>query len=155
MMTFLLSNSQRRYLESIKKGTVKRTPKTQVQRNMECAIRKKLRQPMKDLTLMFETLTLTELKFYEKDYFDLAVPLMRAIQNSQLKKHFWKTMRYRRLSDALEAAGKRHDYKRLVTDEKYRQRMIDWLAKNGVRSWEPMLEEEKEFYEKIKSADEN
>ena len=150
----MLSNAQRRYLESIKKGTVKRTPKSQVQRNMECAIRKKLRQPMKDLTLMFETLTLSELKFYEEDYFELAVPLMRAIQNSHLKTHFWGIMRYTRLSNALEAAGKRHDYRRLVTDEKYRQRMIDWLDKNGVKPWEPMLEEQKEFYEKIKSADE-
>lgn len=110
---------------------------------------------MRDLTLIFETLTLAELKFYEEDYFNLFYPMMRTIQQTHFKTRYWESKHYTRLSDALEASGKRHSYKRLATDAGYRQRMIDWLAAHGVKKWEPCptLEEEREFLEKIREEE--
>jgi len=150
-VTFLLNNAEREYLKRIKKGVERLKPKPQVHRNLESKIRNKVRQPMKDLTLIFETFTPTELHFYKEDWFDFALPLVKALSDFEHKAWFWEDIRTSYLALALEKAGKRYDYKRLVTNEKYRQHIIDWLVKNGLEFWKPpSTEEQKRRWEKLK-----
>jgi hypothetical protein len=148
-VTFLLSNAERTYLENTKKKKIHRNPKSQVQRNLETKIRKKIRQPMRDLALIFETLTPSELHFFKEDYVEFAIPLLSAIGRFNLN-WYYEDVETTYLTVALIRAGKRYDFKRLVTNEKYRQHMIEWLVKNGIEFWTPpTLEEQKREREKI------
>ena len=161
MVFFLLSKDENAYLNEIKKGTLKpidmlesskRTPESQRRRNMHCKIRKKVKRTMRDLTLIFETLTLSELRFYNDDYLDLFFPMLTTIQKSKFTAtRYWKDRQNERLSYTLESAGKGYDYKRLVSDEKYRQRLIDWLVENhvNVQPYPITPTDEKKFFEEI------
>lgn len=136
-------------MESIKKKTARKKPKPQVLRNLDTGIRKKVREPMKDLTLIFETLTPTELHFSKKDYLDYATPLLSAIGRFNLN-WFYEDVETDYLTVALTRAGKRYDFKRLVTNEKYRQHIIEWLVKNGIEFWTPpAVEVQKREQERI------
>jgi hypothetical protein len=106
---------------------------------------------MKDLEMVFEKLNATDLRFYSEDYFDLALPLMKAIQLFYHREHFFEEMQNVHLVAALDLAGKRYDYRRLVTNGKYKQRMIDWLVKNGMGFWNPpTTEEQSRRFEEMK-----
>jgi hypothetical protein len=179
-MMFLLSQDEREYLNDIKNKKLRpatqaeleeakkrmhkdkkrefKTPwstqkerKQELQRrdNLRWKIRKKTRQSLKNLALVFETLTPTELKFFKEDYLNLAVPLLSAIERFNLN-WFYEDVKTTYLTVALIRAGKRYDYKCLATNEKYRQRMIEWLVKNGIDFWTPpTLKKQKCQYEEI------
>lgn len=144
-MRFLLSKIEREYVKG------KKELKPSYRYNIRSKIRKKTRQAMKDLTLVFEKWDATELRFNEKDYQNLAIPLLRAIQYVELRERFFEHIRNSYIALALEGAGKRYDYKRLATNEQYRQRMIDWLQKKGLEFWKPpSTEEQKRRWEKLR-----
>jgi hypothetical protein len=134
---FLLSRAEREYLTGKRK---KITPN--YRRNLKCKIRRKLPETMKDLKMVFKKSNATDLRFYSEDYFNLALPLMKAIQLFYYREHFFDEMQNAHLTAALDLAGKRYDYKRLVTNGKYKQRMIDWLKNNGMGFWNPPTTEE-------------
>ena len=52
---------------------------------------------------------------------------------------------------ALDEVGKDYNYKRLMTDEGYRQGLIDWLSENGINMETYPIEsrEIEQFYERI------
>jgi hypothetical protein len=140
-VSILLSKGEREYLLTRKEGKLKpldklpqkgRIAADQSRRDYKKNIRKKTKQAMKDLTLTFDTLTLSELNFYNEDYLNLFFPMFRIIQ---AKVHFtprayWKNRRLENLSYKLDLVDKSYDYKRLISDEKYRQRLIDWLLQS-------------------------
>ena len=101
--------------------------------------------------MVFEKSNATDLCFYSGDYFDLALPLMKAIQLFYHREHFFEEMQNVHLVAALDLAGKRYDFKRLVTNKKYKQRMIDWLKDNGMGFWSPpTTEEQRRRFEEMK-----
>ena len=126
-------------------------PKSPNERNFRAGIRKKVRQSMKDLALIFDTLSPPELRFYEKDYMDYGLPLVGALTRFYHHSWFFENLKNAYLVNALDLARKRYNYKRLITNEKYRQRMIDWLVKNRIELWNPpTIEEQKRRFERIK-----
>lgn len=140
----MLSRIEREYLKGNKKLN------SSYRYNLRTKIRKKVRQAIKDLTLVFKTWDATELRFYKEDYFKLCVPLVRAIQGVELRERFSEYIECSYLALTLEGAGKRYDYKRLATNEKYKQRMIDWLVKNRIEWKLPDTEERKRRFKKLK-----
>ena len=105
-------------------------PKTANERNFRSNIRKKIRQSMQDVTLVFESLPLNELGFNEKDYFDYVIPLVKVTTNSKLQ---WSRSGIKRayfMADLIRAK-RDFDYKRLVTDKNYLEGQVRWLVKNG------------------------
>jgi hypothetical protein len=82
--------------------------------------------------------------------------LMKAIQLFYHREHFFEEMQNVHLTAALDLAGKRYDYKRLIEDEKYKQRMIDWLARKGMEFWNPpTTEEQRRLFEEMKRMTRN
>lgn len=141
----MLSRKEREYL----KGKLNLEP--YYEHKLVHSIRKKVPKALQDLTLIFEKLDATKLHFYKEEYYNVAVPLLRAIQEFELKEHFFEEIHDVYLASALEKAGKRFNYKKLALDRAYRQRMIDWLVKNSIEFWKPPpLEEQKRRFEKFK-----
>jgi hypothetical protein len=147
-VTFLLSSGERNFLERKKKGIKKAM--TGVQRNYMTNTRKKIKQSMRDLTLVFETLTPSELHFFKKDYVEFCSPLISAIETFNLFNFYYEDIERVDLMVALTRAGKRYDVKRLIANKNYRQRMIEWVVKNGI-DFHPLLslEERKRQLERI------
>jgi hypothetical protein len=114
---FLLSKVELEYLKGVRKL------KPPYRYNLRTKIRKKVRQAMKDLTLVFQKWDATELKFDEKDYHEYAIPLLRAVQYFEFRERFFEHIRNSYIALALERAGKRYDYKRLATNA--------WLQTNN------------------------
>ncbi len=137
----------------VKNGKNKpKTPKTPTERNDLVSIRRKTVQAMRDLTLVFDTLSPSELKFYQTEYKDIATPLLSKISLFAVNAWFYQNIQNANLAIALEIAGKRPDIKRLMTDEKYKQRMIDWCHKNNVETFSlpPLDSQKKQRYEYLR-----
>jgi hypothetical protein len=157
---FLLSRAEKEYLEEKLEKNYRKNgsgPKRSKQewlnyrRNVKYKIRRKLRKTMNDLRIVFEKSNATDLRFYSEDWSNLALPLMKAIQLFYYREHFFEEMQKVHLMAALDLAGKRYDYKRLITNGKYKQRMIDWLVKNGMGFWNPpTTEEQNRRFEEMK-----
>ena len=148
-MTFLLSRGERNFLEGKRKGTEKKAM-TGAQRNYMTNTRKKTKQSMRDLTLIFETLTPSELHFFKKEYAEFCSPLIRAIERFNVFNFYYEDIERTNLMISLTMAGKRYDVKRLIANKNYRLRMIEWGLKNGINFYPLLsLEEQKRQRERI------